>query len=60
VAVLATFQNPSGAYFYNATDTSDNLFATLQAIPALASVALPVSPAMSDATPAATNDLVAA
>lgn len=33
---LATFQNTSGAFHYNATDQSDNLFATVQAIPAMA------------------------
>ncbi|HYI25994.1 MAG TPA: prenyltransferase/squalene oxidase repeat-containing protein, partial [Thermomicrobiales bacterium] len=41
---LAAFQNPSGAFFYNDADTSDNLFATLQAIPAMAGVAFPVAP----------------
>jgi hypothetical protein len=40
---LAAFQNPSGAFHFNADDPSDNLFATLQAIPALAGVALPVA-----------------
>ncbi len=43
-AALGAFQNPSGAFHYNADDPSDNLFATLQAIPAVAGVALPVVP----------------
>jgi hypothetical protein len=47
-STLAMFQNPSGAFHYNAADQSDNLFATVQAIPAMAQaqpskVATPVS-----------------
>lgn len=54
-AALATFQNESGAFYYNEADTADNLFATVQAIPAAAGYALPVVPAAeSEATPAAT------
>jgi len=33
---LAMFQNPGGAFSYNAADPTDNLFATVQAIPAMA------------------------
>ncbi len=40
--VLAGFQNPSGAFFFNADDTADNAFSTVQAIPALAGEAFPV------------------
>jgi len=47
--VLARFQNPGGAFRYNDAETADNLFATLQAIPALASATLPDG----DATPVA-------
>lgn len=59
---LAGFQNANGAFFYNAEDTTDNLFSTVQAIPALAGVALPVSaaPVPGDATPAGVIDLTAA
>lgn len=58
---LASFQNQSGAFFYNATDTSDNLFATLQAVPALAALPLPISPANGgEATPVAFGDQIAA
>jgi hypothetical protein len=52
LASLQQFQLPSGAYFYQYADPSENLFSTLQAIPALSGVALPVMPAAS-ATPAA-------
>lgn len=59
---LTGFQGANGAFFYNAEDTSDNLFATVQAIPALAHVVLPVSaaPVPGDATPAGVVDLMAA
>jgi hypothetical protein len=43
-AALASFQKPSGAFFFNADDPADNLFASAQAIPAAAGVALPVLP----------------
>lgn len=52
LASLQQFQLPSGAYFYQYADTSENLFSTLQVIPALAGVAFPVMPA-SSATPVA-------
>lgn len=55
LAVLATFQNASGAFHYNADDTSDNLFATLQAIPAMATAG-----AGSPATPVAFHVALAA
>mgnify|MGYP001405691819 CR=1 FL=1 len=42
---LVTFQAPSGAFFYQAQDQTANLFSTVQAIPALAGLALPVLPA---------------
>lgn len=42
---LTEFQNASGAFFYTEEDTSDNLFATIQAIVPLAGAALPVIPA---------------
>lgn len=59
---LAGFQNASGAFHYNAEDTSDNLLSTVQSIPALAEVALPVpaAPAPGNATPASFRDLLAA
>ena len=56
---LATFQGESGAFFYQSTDMTDNIFSTVQAIPALAGVTLPVVPAV-DATPVATASLMAA
>ncbi len=39
---LAGFQNDNGAFFFNADDTMDNAFSTVQAIPALAGQAFPV------------------
>jgi len=42
-AALVAFQNASGAMRYTNTEPSDNLFATVQAIPALAGVPLPVA-----------------
>jgi len=59
---LAGFQNANGAFFYNADDTSDNLFSTVQAIPALAEMALPVlaTPEADNATPAGSIHLRAA
>lgn len=44
---LAAFQNDSGAFRYNDEDPSDNLFATVQALPALAGYSLPVTEAQS-------------
>lgn len=51
---LAAFQNESGAFHYNADDTTDNLFATVQSIPAAAGFAFPIVPAPAEATPGAT------
>jgi hypothetical protein len=52
---LAAFQNPSGAFFYQQQQPDDNLFATMQAIPAIAGQALPVIAKSSEnATPEAT------
>lgn len=42
-AALAAFQNPSGAFRYTADQPDDNLFATLQAIPAAAGLPLPLA-----------------
>ncbi len=44
LAALGGFQKESGAFFYNETDTSGNLFSTAQAIPAAAGFTLPVVP----------------
>lgn len=62
IETLARFQNANGAFFYNAEDTSDNLLSTVQAIPALAEVALPLpaAPAPGNATPASSGGLPAA
>jgi hypothetical protein len=49
---LATFQGSSGAFFYQSSDMTDNLFSTVQAIPATVGVPLPVMPAV-EATPVA-------
>jgi hypothetical protein len=53
-AALAAFQNESGAFHYNADDTTDNLFATVQSIPAAAGFAFPLVPVETDASAAAT------
>ena len=58
-AALATFQTDSGAYFYQAADPSENLFSTVQAIPAAAGAVLPILPE-GDATPVAIRELHAA
>jgi len=42
---LLLFQNPSGAFRYTMDSPDDNLFATLQAVPAMAGVALPIASA---------------
>lgn len=42
---LLRFQNPSGAFRYTMETPDDNLFATLQAVPAVAGVALPIASA---------------
>ncbi len=46
---LAKFQLPDGSLRYLASDDAPNLLATLQAIPAMAGVPLPVAIACSDA-----------
>lgn len=60
--ILLGFQNGSGAFFYSAEDTSDNLLSTVQAVPALAGLALPVTAdgAPDNATPVSFTDLIAA
>ncbi len=58
IATLATFQNESGAFHYNAADTSDNLYATNGAIPALALLAYPFAAIQTNATPVATPVMV--
>ncbi|MDQ3045758.1 MAG: terpene cyclase/mutase family protein, partial [Chloroflexota bacterium] len=50
---LRQFQNQSGAFRYNEVQLEDNLFATMQAIPALAGEILPISRVLSLATPGA-------
>jgi hypothetical protein len=52
---LAMFQNSSGAFHYSASDPSDNLFATVQAIPAIA-----LAPPAELATPVTFRDELAA
>lgn len=52
-AALATYQNASGAFHYSPDDQSDNLFATVQVIPALAGATMPVTPGATAATPVA-------
>ena len=47
-AGLAAFQNDSGAFRYQDAEPSDNLLATLQALPALAGIPLPVAVACPD------------
>ncbi len=47
-AGLAAFQNASGAFRYQDVDPADNLLATLQAVPALAGIPLPVGTACGD------------
>jgi hypothetical protein len=59
LAGLASFQNPSGAFHYQDADPTDNAFATLQAIPALAGVALPVIGVGGATTPTAVIDRAA-
>lgn len=52
LGALIAFQNESGAFHYNPDMPDDNLFATVQAIPAVAAVALPID-GVSEATPLA-------
>jgi len=58
-AALAAFQNPSGAFRYTDAQRGDNLLATVQAIPALAGLPLPILP-RGRATPAASAPRLAA
>lgn len=53
LGALLAFQNPSGAFRYNDDQPDDNLFATVQALPAVAGRALPIVPAADEGTPAA-------
>ena len=53
LAALAGFQNESGAFHFMDGATDDNLFATVQAIPALVGVSLPVTTPAPVATPEA-------
>jgi prenyltransferase beta subunit len=48
-AALAAFQNPSGAFRYTDDEPDDNLFATVQALPAIAGQPYPIA-AESDTT----------
>ena len=50
---LSTFQNPSGAYFWMATDSVDNSFTTMQVIPAGVGATFPIVPGMLDLEEAA-------
>ena len=58
-AALPAFQAESGAFFYQSADPADNLFTTVQAVPAMAGAALPIVPT-TDATPTAIRWLEAA
>ncbi|MGH2531842.1 MAG: cell wall anchor protein [Thermomicrobiales bacterium] len=42
---LIAFQNPSGAFRYTDAEADDNFFATVQALPAVAGLPLPIVPA---------------
>lgn len=54
-SALTSFQNDSGAFFFNQGETTDNLFSTVQVIPAAAGFALPIDPGGDvDATPVGT------
>lgn len=54
-AALAAFQNPSGAFRYADDQPDDNIFTTVQAVPVVAGLTLPILPAGSvPGTPAAT------
>ena len=44
LAALAAFQNPSGAFYWQAPATDDNLLATTQAVPALMLIPFPIPP----------------
>ncbi len=53
ITALGTFQNANGAFHWMHSDLSDNSFSTLQAIPALGGITLPVIPGMLDEQKAA-------
>lgn len=53
-SALLELQGESGAFAYSAEAPGDNLYATVQALPALAGIPLPVLPVATDAEPAAT------
>lgn len=53
LGALAAFQNGSGAFRYMTDPPDDNLFATLQAIPALAAAPFPIFAVDDSATPIA-------
>lgn len=57
---LAAFQNVGGAFRYQDAEPSDNLLATLQAVPALAGVPLPVAWRCDAATPVAVVSFICA
>lgn len=58
-ASLMRFQLPTGGYFYQYEDPTENLVATLQVIPAIAGFAYPVMPA-ANVTPVAMQPAIAA
>ena len=53
ITALAHFQNTSGAWHWMHNDPADNLFSTVQVIPAAAGVTLPVMPGALDVNKAA-------
>jgi hypothetical protein len=67
LASLQQFQLPTGAYFYQYSDTSENLFSTVQVIPAIAGQVFPIMPqgdvtpdASPEASPVALLEMIAA
>lgn len=60
IDALAAFQNPSGGFRYTNDVPEDNLFASVQAIPALAGLALPVASPDGLTTPVASPLAIAA
>lgn len=53
IAHLPSFQNANGAFFWMRADVTDNLFSTIQAIPAAAEQVLPVVPGLDEMEEAA-------
>lgn len=51
LAALATFQNPSGAFYWMTGTEDDNTYSTIQAIPALAREPFPIAPVATDLQP---------